>query len=265
MDASSQPVEKEKKGLKKLWKKSKDYVRGKLSKRATKTTTTTTSAPVEPTPAPTAPAAETAVPKSNDFPAETSFIEVDDNIEEPPSVAAAAKKPAPVVAPTDESGERSEPEMRFLKAQAIFAKYNLELNEADWDHRPKVPYERVEKNIRMRVRYTCHNCSASFGRDKVCSSCQHRRCKKCTRHPPAKDKTKSSASKAGATQAAPTAKPALACHECQTSFTLGAEECTNCQHTICERCLHDVSVAAEDAPGPSSVEKPTTEPATTAT
>lgn len=48
--------------------------------------------------------------------------------------------------------------------------------------------KRVEKPIKMRVRRTCHRCQTTFGSDRVCSNCQHVRCKACPRHPPARTK-----------------------------------------------------------------------------
>jgi hypothetical protein len=155
--------------------------------------------------------------------------------------------------------------MRFNKAQAIFAKYNLELSEADWDMRPKVPYERVPKNIRMRVRYTCHNCSTTFGHERVCVGCRHRRCTKCSRYPPKKDKSKAPKTDAAALPSQAQSDPSqpkneAACHECQTVFTLGTEECPNCHHQICERCLQEATITVEHVPNaPSTAQKPSTE------
>lgn len=43
---------------------------------------------------------------------------------------------------------------------------------------------RVEKQIRMRIRYTCHLCERLFGADRSCKTCNHKRCQQCPRHPP---------------------------------------------------------------------------------
>jgi len=109
-----------------------------------------------------------------------------------PGTTAAAAPAAPVaLAATTPSKVMSQPDneaqARFEKTRAIFARYNFELNEEDWDLRPQIPYERVNKKIRMRVRYTCHNCNTTFGHDKICASCQHRRCSQCARYPPKKE------------------------------------------------------------------------------
>ncbi|OQE31673.1 hypothetical protein PENSTE_c001G09510 [Penicillium steckii] len=81
--------------------------------------------------------------------------------------------------------------MQQEKARALFAKYGLTLEPGEW----KAPagdlqLNRVTKPIRMRVRRTCHRCETTFGPEKVCVNCQHPRCKKCPRFPPAKEKEK---------------------------------------------------------------------------
>jgi hypothetical protein len=47
---------------------------------------------------------------------------------------------------------------------------------------------RVEKQIRMRVRYTCHTCDALFIRSSTCTKCGHGRCRECPRIPPRKSR-----------------------------------------------------------------------------
>lgn len=42
---------------------------------------------------------------------------------------------------------------------------------------------RVEKSIRMRVRWICHSCRTVFGIDRQCPSCGHRQCMDCIRDP----------------------------------------------------------------------------------
>lgn len=74
------------------------------------------------------------------------------------------------------------------RARALFAKYGLTLEDHEWitTGTTAVSSERVEKTIRMRVRRQCHRCQAHFGHDKVCSKCEHKRCKKCPAYPPKK-------------------------------------------------------------------------------
>ncbi|KAI9721941.1 MAG: hypothetical protein M1812_001899 [Candelaria pacifica] len=50
-----------------------------------------------------------------------------------------------------------------------------------------IPPKRVFKKIRRRIRWTCHACSTLYyEKSKLCSSCQHRRCRDCARDPPKK-------------------------------------------------------------------------------
>lgn len=72
------------------------------------------------------------------------------------------------------------------RARGLFAKYNLK-----YDPRGKRPQQeppnkirRVEKPVRLRVHWTCHECRMQFGLEKVCAGCGHRRCRDCVRHPP---------------------------------------------------------------------------------
>ncbi|KAK4999641.1 hypothetical protein LTR66_001377 [Elasticomyces elasticus] len=70
------------------------------------------------------------------------------------------------------------------KARALFAKYSLTLDTEDWPADTAVEQkDRVEKSIRIRLRRVCHRCDTSFGTEKVCVQCTHRRCKKCPRTP----------------------------------------------------------------------------------
>ncbi|KEF53147.1 uncharacterized protein A1O9_11056 [Exophiala aquamarina CBS 119918] len=252
-----QPPKKEKKSVKKLWKKVKDFFKDKPATPTAAAASTSIAAPAASSPS--APAPVTSKPESasatkpDESPVRSPRIEVDDNVEDIPAATTQGTVQLRPIKPSSETGQLTEPEMRFNKAQAIFAKYNLELSEADWDMRPKVPYERVAKNIRMRVRYTCHNCSTTFGHERVCVGCQHRRCTKCSRYPPKKDKAKTTKTDVAAPSAAPLDPSEnnndAACHECQTGFNIGTEECPNCHHKICERCLQEATITVEHLPG----------------
>lgn len=77
--------------------------------------------------------------------------------------------------------------MQQEKARALFTKYGLTLEPGEWKSPTDLQLTRVTKPIRMRVRRTCHRCETTFGPDKVCVNCQHPRCKKCPRFPPARD------------------------------------------------------------------------------
>ena len=157
-------------------------------------------------------------------------------------------------------------QMRPDRVEAMLARYQVGYDETGWDRRTKSHPERIHKNIRMRVRYTCHNCSTTFGRDRICAECHHQRCTRCSRYPPRRDRPK-------VLQDAPTDPPPQTqnevsrpsvevgiCHECQTGFEIPVEECPNCHHTICDRCIHQASITVE--PGQDIPSQPTQTAAT---
>ncbi|KAL9583025.1 MAG: hypothetical protein Q9212_002953 [Teloschistes hypoglaucus] len=69
------------------------------------------------------------------------------------------------------------------RARTLFVKYGLTLEPGEWTSPIKPDAERVEKKIRMRVHRQCHKCQTTFGSDRICSKCDHNRCKKCPRYP----------------------------------------------------------------------------------
>ena len=186
-------------------------------------------------------------------------------------------EPAPPITVTADTTERTataeapvqtDIDRRLERARALFKKYDFDLDESEWKLdvlKPGKPSERVQKTIRMRVKYTCHSCNTVFGHDKICISCQHPRCAKCIRYPPRKNKAK----KQGATTVASTAEKAsdnkCACHECQTGFEIGAAECPNCHHKICDRCLKEALVAVSPPPQAAEPEKKPAQPGHSAT
>lgn len=119
----------------------------------------------------------------------------------------------------------------------------------------------------MRVHRTCHKCSTSFGPDKICNSCNHKRCKKCPRQPVKKPKDKGKGkekvgersgqvvgrkkkkkptygvtltipSRTGGqdlVRKAPRQRVHRKCHRCQTDFA-GEKICRKCSHTRCRSC-----------------------------
>ena len=161
--------------------------------------------------------------------------------------------------------------------KALFAKYGLSFEESEWSLRhftsPQPPPERVKKAVRMRVRFTCHQCQTQFGAEKECLSCAHRRCGKCVRYP-FKKSNKSSCQDTNTTatvvakeieivpQNENTAAPFLmrqsktpgaadlvhkavvqrtrrTCHQCSTQFSSGQKQCATCEHTVCTKCPRD--------------------------
>lgn len=114
----------------------------------------------------------------------------------------------------------------------------------------------------MRVHRTCHRCQTAFGSERVCSNCDHNRCKKCPGLPSAKPMvSKGKGVAAGAmamddgskesTGAVTTPKRAIGnplerktptqrvrrnCHECGSLFTGKAVQCGICDHMRCSQC-----------------------------
>ncbi|KAF9894682.1 hypothetical protein FE257_006572 [Aspergillus nanangensis] len=185
-----------------------------------------------------------------------------------PTTTAPAQKPAPKPAPqpvimTHWSAVQEE------KARALFAKYGMTLEPGEWKSTNDMTVKRVTKPIRMRVRRTCHRCQTTFGPDKVCVNCQHVRCKKCPRYPPAKSQDRAETAlhtllaKKDKEPVAPrkakdepltmpsrtggqdvVRKPVRqrirrTCHRCSTTFAAGATECASCQHIRCKICPRD--------------------------
>ena len=95
----------------------------------------------------------------------------------------------------EEAPMQNDVNRRLEKARALFKKYDFDIDESEWtwEENKSRPTERVQKTIRMRVKYTCHSCNTIFGHDKICISCQHPRCNKCVRYPPKKPKVKKEA------------------------------------------------------------------------
>ena len=91
-------------------------------------------------------------------------------------------------------GESDEPLLPMLstrsgisedRARDLFAKYGLQYEARKRAHQePPTKIRRVEKPVRLRVHWTCHECSRQFGIEKTCAGCGHRRCRECARHPP---------------------------------------------------------------------------------
>ncbi|KAF2083382.1 hypothetical protein K490DRAFT_51837 [Saccharata proteae CBS 121410] len=154
------------------------------------------------------------------------------------------------------------------RARALFAKYGLTLEAHEWitTGKPDTKVERVEKPIRMRVHRQCHRCQTTFGPDRVCLQCEHKRCKKCPRYPAKKDKgkgkekekEKGEKEKTGDVtfltikprsgvgpdleRRAPKQRVRRSCHHCGGLFVPAtATTCIGCQHTRCTKCPREPS------------------------
>lgn len=149
------------------------------------------------------------------------------------------------------------------RARALFAKYGLTLESHEWIAAPALPVnvQRIEKPIRMRVHRTCHRCGTTYGADKQCAKCEHKRCKKCPRYPKKKtplEKAQAQAQEAATAKALPKKKRVLTvpargggelayqpakqrvrrnCHKCQALFVPPtATICESCRHIRCTKC-----------------------------
>jgi hypothetical protein len=103
-------------------------------------------------------------------------LEVDDEISEPNTEEALK----PLYLPIKRGASHQS------KAVMMANSYGYELPQSGssfYDDGPSTERLRVEKKIRMRVRYTCHKCSTQFGRHAICSNCDHSRCKDCHKFP----------------------------------------------------------------------------------
>jgi hypothetical protein len=156
---------------------------------------------------------------------------------------------------------------RHERTQRLLAKYGLSVEAQDWmptDSTVPSTVLRVEKPIRVRVRYTCHLCEDLFGVERTCKKCSHKRCDECPRHPSKRSMMKDDANKEnfnsgkdvvtsrkrehdveqseGNSQAAsdgPT--PVMqqlqhSCHKCKTAFEQRGRLCSSCGHLRCARC-----------------------------
>lgn len=148
------------------------------------------------------------------------------------------------------------------RTQAILAKPNLDSEWPRWPNHSYVQPERVTKQIRMRVRYTCHRCKTSFGHDKECNGCRHRRCGRCDRYPPRKPRPAVEPKVPAPSSVAPVEETApersevapmehiCTCHECQTVLKFEVEEelerCPCCNHTICDKCQRESRIQGVD-------------------
>ncbi|OCK76910.1 hypothetical protein K432DRAFT_133131 [Lepidopterella palustris CBS 459.81] len=176
---------------------------------------------------------------------------------EPSAKTTTTPAPATTATPTSQYNRSA---LQQERARALFAKYGLTLESHEWITAPvnATNVQRVEKPIRMRVHRSCHRCGTTFGPDKLCSKCEHKRCKKCPRYP--KKKTPGEKGK-DAVESRPKRKPQLTiksktggelvyqpvrqrirrtCHKCETYFNPPtATVCEICQHTRCTKCPRD--------------------------
>ncbi|KAH7350334.1 hypothetical protein BKA66DRAFT_476362 [Pyrenochaeta sp. MPI-SDFR-AT-0127] len=170
----------------------------------------------------------------------------------------APMRPASPLAPAPITKQLDRNAMQQERARALFAKYGLTLESHEWIATPTPisTVQRVEKSIRMRVHRSCHRCGTSYGSDKVCLKCEHRRCKKCPRYPRKKtpeeqhpdrdtpDKPKRKKVLAITTTSGgeiayqpPKQRVRRTCHKCNATFIPPtATTCEQCRHVRCTKC-----------------------------
>ena len=73
---------------------------------------------------------------------------------------------------------------RHERSRYLSAKYGIDLIESDWAKPVREQVQRVERSIRMRIRYWCHHCNTQYTNSRICSQCAHQRCNRCERQPP---------------------------------------------------------------------------------
>jgi hypothetical protein len=73
---------------------------------------------------------------------------------------------------------------RLERSRHLAAKYGIDLIESEWARPVREQVQRVERSIRMRIRYWCHHCNRQYTNSRICSQCSHQRCNRCERQPP---------------------------------------------------------------------------------
>jgi hypothetical protein len=122
------------------------------------------------------------VPVSPAAPIATTYntaLEVDDNENAIDDFDDTEEPIIPVDATTSRPGISED------KARLLFEKYGLRYPAAKRPQQdPPNKIRRVEKPVRIRLHWSCHQCKTSFAHEKVCTNCGHGRCGDCTRSPP---------------------------------------------------------------------------------
>jgi len=172
----------------------------------------------------------------------------------------------------------SKAELFEERAKKLGERFGLEIKASEWHSvHPDDTVLRMDKPIRMRVRQTCHKCSANFNMGKECPACHHARCTKCVRYPPRRTETEIIASRENRAAILkshkerapiipdydfdgsqvyvlkrpskmgrqdlvykkPRQRVRRTCHQCQHLFTPGIKVCEGCGHVRCTDCPRD--------------------------
>ncbi|KAK4574592.1 hypothetical protein LTR86_001433 [Recurvomyces mirabilis] len=94
----------------------------------------------------------------------------------------------------DANGENEEPILPTVvehlgsgeaRKRALFSRYGLAYKPRRSSfEEPAAKIRRVEKPVRLRTHWICHECDGHFSKDRKCNGCGHRRCVDCTKQPP---------------------------------------------------------------------------------
>ncbi|OQD76378.1 hypothetical protein PENDEC_c004G06416 [Penicillium decumbens] len=107
----------------------------------------------------------------------------------------------------------------------------------------------TQKNVRQRVRRTCHSCGETFASgSKECEGCKHVRCKKCPREPAKLDKYPDGYPgdvdppdllklKFDRTFRMPRRRVHYICHVCNSGYNEGANTCGKCGQAKCAETI----------------------------
>ncbi|CAG8954813.1 hypothetical protein HYFRA_00004739 [Hymenoscyphus fraxineus] len=161
-------------------------------------------------------------------------------------------------------------EVHAERARVLGERFRVTIEPQQYTGGDKIVY-RIEKPIRVRIHRQCHKCNTVFGGNKICSSCEHVRCKGCPRYPPlktGKDKEKALPAalspsyiepdtywnlKEEITLTKPNPKPGCQplvrkkpmqrvrrnCCACSALFMPNSKICPRCEHGRCTDCPRD--------------------------
>lgn len=162
-------------------------------------------------------------------------------------------------------------EVHAERARKLGERFRVTIEPQQHTGTDKVVY-RIEKPIRVRIHRQCHKCNTVFGGNKICSSCEHIRCKSCPRYPPLKTERKEKEKVVPANLSPsyiepdhywnlreeialtkPSPKPGCQplvrkkpmqrvrrnCCGCSALFTANSKICPGCSHGRCADCPRD--------------------------
>ena len=158
------------------------------------------------------------------------------------------------------------------RATALLAKHGLIIEPVHRTFAARSDTVYIEKKIKLRIHRQCHRCQATFSVEKICTYCQHTRCKKCPRLPEKKAKIQQKEIPIASTgiilpgihpatvftnlpdmvltmpsrvtgkelyRRVQTQRVRRTCHRCNSTFLGKATMCEICHHMRCPQCPRD--------------------------